>query len=179
MIFIPKIIENVRELLINEAKRQISENGYDSVTIRSIAKGCGLGLGTFYNYFKSKDMLIATFLLEEWQEPIRRVCIRSDTERDPAALVSLIYSELTGFIENNSTLFNSSGAVKAFYGSVGQKHKLLRSQISEPLCRVCKAEGYENAEFLSDFVSEAVLTWTVEKKDYGEVAQVINKLFSK
>ena len=64
----PKIIENVRGMLIEEAQTQITANGYDNVTIRSIAKGCGLGLGTFYNYFKSKEMLIATFLNEDWQK---------------------------------------------------------------------------------------------------------------
>lgn len=179
MIFIPKIIENVRELLINEAKRQISEAGYDSVTIRSIAKGCGLGLGTFYNYFKSKDMLIATFLLEDWQVRMDRIRRAGESERNPETLVCLMYSELAQFIENNASLFSSNGAIKAFYGTAGQKHKLLRSQVSEPLYRVCEAEGYENAKFLSEFVSEAVLTWTVEKKDYRDFAPIINKLFSK
>ena len=179
MIFIPKIIENVRELLINEAKKQIEDNGYDSVTIRSIAKGCGLGLGTFYNYFKSKDMLIATFLLEDWQKRIERIQGASESGYSSAEMVRLMYEELREFIENNTSLFSSNGAIKAFYGSVGQKHKLLRSQISEPLCKVCAAEGYENAEFLSEFVSEAVLTWTVAKKDYSDIEPIINKLFSK
>ena len=45
----PKIIENLRSRLIDEAKHQIEQNGYDSVTIRSIARECGIGLGTFYN----------------------------------------------------------------------------------------------------------------------------------
>ena len=53
MTSMPKIIENVRGMLIDEAKKQIATNGYENVTIRSIAKECGLGLGTFYNYFKS------------------------------------------------------------------------------------------------------------------------------
>ena len=53
----PKIIENVREQLIGEAKRQIAENGYAQTTIRSVAKACGLGVGTVYldvNFAKEK-----------------------------------------------------------------------------------------------------------------------------
>ena len=61
----PKIIENVRHQLLTEAKRQISERGYKSTTIRSVAAECGVAVGTVYNYFKSKDILIASFILED------------------------------------------------------------------------------------------------------------------
>ena len=50
----PKIIENVREQLLGEAKRQIAKKGYGKTTIRSVASACGFGVGTVYNYFKSK-----------------------------------------------------------------------------------------------------------------------------
>ena len=62
----PKIIENVREQLLCEAKRQIEKNGYAKTTVRSVALSCGIGVGTVYNYFKSKDMLIASFMAEDW-----------------------------------------------------------------------------------------------------------------
>ena len=62
----PKIIDNVREELLKEAKRQVNEEGYAQTTIRSVAKGCGIAIGTVYNYFPSKDMLIATFMMEDW-----------------------------------------------------------------------------------------------------------------
>lgn len=55
----PKILENIRELLLQEAKRQVFENGYSSLTIRSVAGACGIGVGTVYNYFESKDALVA------------------------------------------------------------------------------------------------------------------------
>ena len=62
----PKIIENIREKLLSEAKRQVMENGYSAMTIRSVAAACGVGTGTVYNYFPSKDMLVASFILEDW-----------------------------------------------------------------------------------------------------------------
>ena len=63
----PKIIENLREKLVCEAKRQVEELGYANLTIRSVAAVCGVGVGTVYNYFSSKDSLVAAFLLEDWQ----------------------------------------------------------------------------------------------------------------
>ena len=71
----PKIIENLESRLMEEAKRQIEESGYGAVTIRSVAKGCGVGVGTVYNYFPSKDDLVASFMLADWKE-----CLAAITE---------------------------------------------------------------------------------------------------
>ena len=59
----PKIIENLQEKLIHEARRQVQQKGYGSLTIRSVATACGVGVGTVYNYFASKDALVAAFIL--------------------------------------------------------------------------------------------------------------------
>ena len=50
----PKIIENIREKLLEEARRQVMDQGYSTMTIRSVASVCGVGVGTVYNYFESK-----------------------------------------------------------------------------------------------------------------------------
>ena len=86
----PKIIENVRELLLDTAKEQIRKQGYAKTTIRSVASACGLGVGTVYNYFKSKDMLIASFMLEDWQECLLEIKSRVTSDRE--CIVSLLTS---------------------------------------------------------------------------------------
>ncbi len=175
----PKIIENVRGMLLDEAKRQIEREGYENVTIRSIAKGCSLGLGTFYNYFKSKDMLIATFLLEDWQKRIANINEKSKETKIPIEIVEYIHTELKEFMESNKGIFTSPEAIKSFNNSVSGYHKVLRGQIAEPILNVCRAAEYENCEFLSQFVAESVLTWTVAKKSFDELSPILNKLFIK
>ncbi len=175
----PKIIENAREMLLADAKRRISENGYESLTVRELAKSCGLGLGTVYNYFPSKEMLIATLLLEEWTEIIAAIEAESISASDPMDVVRLLVCGIRRFMEQNEGLFHSDEAIRAFRGSVGTRHAMLRSQISSPILRILAEQDYENAEALSEFVGEAILHWTVEGKDYGDLSPIISKLFTK
>lgn len=171
----PKIIENAKERLIAEARRQIDEVGYDAVTVRSIVRGCGLGLGTFYNYFPSKDMLIATFLLDDWRKCLARVSELSEAEgSEPMAIVGALYSELSGFMERFSAIFRSAEAIKVFKSaSDGERHAMLRDQITEPIER---SLGGSADKFLSRFIAESVLTWAVSGTDYSEVEPLISRL---
>lgn len=173
----PKIIENVRGTLIEETKNQIIVNGYENVTIRSIAKGCGLGLGTFYNYFKSKDILIATFLLDDWKTRIAQISEKHANEADPMLVVRALYTEVCDFIKVYSNIFTSPSAIKSFSATSSNYHKFVRNQVAEPIRTSCVLAGIKNPDFLSLFVAEAVITWTVAKKDYAEIAEIIGKLF--
>lgn len=175
----PKIIENVRGRIIEEAQKQIAENGYENVTIRSIAKECGLGLGTFYNYFKSKDMLIATFLLEDWQTRIAKVKKQHLNEVDPMAVIRTLHLEINDFIESHRNIFSSPTAIKSFNMSSSEYHKFVRNQVAEPIYSACVSAEFDNPEFLSLFVAESIVTWTVAKKDFDEIASIVSKLFVK
>ena len=173
----PKIIENVRGMLIEEAQTQITANGYDNVTIRSIAKGCGLGLGTFYNYFKSKEMLIATFLNEDWQKRMSVIKENHKDETNPMVVVRTLYDNMTDFIKIYNNIFTSPSAIKTFSFAAPGYHKYVREQVAMPIYNSCVLAGIENAEFLSIFVAESLVTWTVAKRDFEEIAAIISKLF--
>ena len=89
----PKIIENLRQRLIEEARRQVNECGYAAMTIRSVAAGCGVGIGTVYNYFTSKDTLVASFMLEDWQKSIHLIRATSQESLDASEVFRCIYCQ--------------------------------------------------------------------------------------
>jgi AcrR family transcriptional regulator len=167
----PKIIENVREQLLCVAKKQIEERGYANTTIRSVAGECGLAVGTVYNYFKSKDMLIATFVVEDWNSYLSD--IRSAKFSDPQQTLHNIYDALIHFSEKHKSLFSDPEAAKVYSAVFSERHKTLRGQISEIVAPLCHAE---NGEFTAEFVAESLLTWTVAGKDFDSIFNILKKI---
>lgn len=167
----PKIIENLEEKLILEARRQIAESGYAATTIRSVAKGCGVGVGTVYNYFPSKDALIATYLLSDWRDTMAVVEAVSTYSQEPKAVCLCIYDQLQQFCRRHAAVFRDEAAAAEFSGAFSQYHSMLRSQLAAPLRKFCKTD------FTADFISEALLTWTTAGKSFDDIYGMIEKLF--
>lgn len=168
----PKIIENLREQLLNEAKKQISEYGYAKTTVRSVAGACGVGVGTVYNYFESKDMLIATFMAEDWQKGMDEIS-NADIS-DPRVLLLKVYNMLADFADTHRKLFSDSDATKVFYTVFAERHKMLRDQIAALILPICRES--ETPEFLSEFIAEALVTWITSGRSFEEIYNVIKKL---
>lgn len=170
----PKIIEGVREQLLSVAREQIRTQGYKKATIRSVAGACGLGVGTVYNYFPSKDMLVASFMLEDWQKCLSRMM--SISSKEASAVITAVYTSLSDYIESYGTLFSDEDAVKAFSLALFERHGLLRSQIAGIIRPVCESVQTKDKDFLAEFTAEALISWTVEGKPLEELLPLINML---
>ena len=167
----PKIIENLEERLLQEARRQIAESGYGATTIRSVAKGCGVGVGTVYNYFPSKDALLASYMLEDWKTCVAAINVVAAYSDTPAPVVRCICDQLISFSDKHQKLFRDEGAAASFAGSFSHYHSLLRAQLSLPLQKFCRTG------FAADFIAEALLTWTMAGKTFDELYGMIAPLF--
>ena len=167
----PKIIENLESKLTEEAKKQIEQVGYGAMTIRSVAKACGVGVGTVYNYFSSKEDLIATYLLEDWKQCITAINAVSTYSDHPREAAFCIYDQLVSFSLRHQSIFRDEAARESFTGSFSKYHTLLRSQLAEPLRKFCESD------FAPEFIAEGLLTWTVAGKSFDEIHEIIKKLF--
>ena len=167
----PKIIENLSDRLIAEARQQLEQSGYGAVTIRSIAKGCGVGVGTVYNYFPSKEALIATYLLEDWKGCVSTVESVSRGAETAEPVLRCIYDQLTGFARRHSAVFRDEAAAAGFAGSFSQYHDLLRSQLAGPLEKFC------GGKFAAQFAAESLLTWSMAGKSFEQIYEIMQKLF--
>lgn len=166
----PKIIENLDRRLLAEARKQIEESGYSAVTIRSVAKGCGVGVGTVYNYFSSKDQLIASFMAADWKLCLDTITGISENAADPMPVLRCIYDQLRIFAKQHHSIIRDQGAAAGFAGSFGKYHALLRSQLAGPLRKFC------DRDFTADFIAESMLVWTMNGKEFEQLYEIIKKL---
>lgn len=167
----PKIIINAREEILKEAKRQLLENGYSATTIRSVAKATGIATGTVYNYFPSKDMLLASFMMEDWKEELSSVTYNSGDKRE---IIQGIYNAIISFSNKYENLFKDKEALKAFNSSLGDKHPILISQLAS-LVMYAMADK-DDKEFISSFIAESLLSCAMRGTDFDRIYGIIEKL---
>lgn len=167
----PKIIENLESKLIEEAQKQLEQHGYGSLTIRSVAKACGVGVGTVYNYFPSKDVLLATYLLADWNDCVADIKRISEEAQSPLPVIRSMFDNLLAFAQRHRAIFQDEAAAAAFAGSFSRYHGLLRSQLAAPIRKYC------SSDFASEFIAESLLTWAMSGKSFDDIYGMIDKLF--
>lgn len=166
----PKIIENLPHKLAEEARRQIEESGFSAMTVRSVAKGCGVGVGTVYNYFPSKEALVATFMLDDWNSCVAYIQQCSEHADTLEPVLSAIHSNLRLFMEKFGSIFQDEGAAASYSNALSKYHSILRGQLASPIRKFCRDD------FTAEFIAEAMLTWTVAGKDFDELKSILLRI---
>ena len=173
----PKIIANIREKLLEEAKKQVLEQGYAAMTIRSVASACGVGVGTVYNYFESKDMLIASFMLEDWLWCKRSISQKCENADNPKEALRSVYEGLCSFRKKYEVLFSDKDARANSIYEIQNRHTMLRNALAEPLYVHCQNQKKADAGFLAEFLAESILAWTNAGKSFEEISSILLQLF--
>lgn len=159
----PKIIADPKEKLLSVARLQIETKGYAATTMRSVARACGISVGTVYNCFPSKEALVAAYMLNDWQSCMAAVTAAENAASSAKPVAQCIYEQLRLYASRHSSLFNDGAALSVFSGAFGQYHSMLRAQLAKPLRRFCASD------FAADFVAEALITWTMAGKEFDEI----------
>lgn len=59
-----------RETILRTARRLFAENGYDATLTRDIARAAGIASGTLFNYFPTKEAIVASLASEAIAEAL-------------------------------------------------------------------------------------------------------------
>ena len=85
--FSEREIEVIKEKLLRAAEKLFAEQGFSKTNVAELAKAAGIGKGTFYMFYKSKDELLWDLhqaIHAEWEERFTKVLGRMAKEPQEA-----------------------------------------------------------------------------------------------
>ena len=174
----PKLIENIRERAISEAREILIRDGYAALTIRGIARSLGIGIGTIYNYFSSKEYLAAGVMLEDWQE------LTKDFEAlhagQPAgSVVADLFSLVRTFTRRYDPAwleYEQSGGSRSM---VHQYHGMLAEQFAGYIRQALPSGQQEREPYLALFLAEITIRFGSDLSiSYEMISPAVQKLLS-
>ena len=173
----PKLIENVRTRALEAAKNELLVSDYNGFTIRSVAKRCGIAVGTLYNYFPSKDMLAAAVMLQDWTKAL--AVMRQSATRSQNILDGLqtIYEEIERFASVYRNVWSQYSLTSQFASDYSDRHQLLLNQLAAIIHDLLANFQADEDQVLDRFVAENLLMAAVNQTPYQPLAVLLNRLF--
>ncbi len=172
----PKAIENAKELILQTSEKLLFQVGYKGFTIRKVAKSCGIATGTIFNYFASKEKLIATIMLKDWEDILDNIQKECSVATDIATGVSAIYNGIESFSKKYEPIWmDYSGNI---IGLFGKHHVILRQQIVDILNSLLLRLNRKKPLPVIAIYAEAILASSVQKDiDLPALLQFTSLLF--
>ena len=93
-----------KQALKQAAYEIFSKKGYKSTSISEIAKRAGMAVGSFYNYYDSKEDIFLDVHIEE-NKRIRQAMIdKIDWDKDAVEVIGQIFSQTRNLVSSNKIL---------------------------------------------------------------------------
>lgn len=155
----PKVIEQLYDKIIDVTKEELEVVGYDNLKLRNIANKCNIAVGTIYNYFKSKEYLVAIILSEEWNSSIIELKHGFSNSCELKDVIKLIYLTVEKFYFKYKKVFDTyTRSDESFSNNYKSYHVILRKQIIELIVYGLEINKYHYDDAALPIVSEIILT---------------------
>lgn len=155
----PKILENVRECLLSEARTMLLEKNYTEINIRDISKRCGIGIGTFYNYFATKELLVSEIFRSDWRLVSHAIAEAESNNETFKEKCRTIYLALDQFIQNYSDVFFELSKSSGHHRPCQEvnKYDIIYSQMTGLILKEIEA-GHLHTQLTPDQLSRLLIS---------------------
>ena len=141
-------MDNKKTQIYDSGKELFSLNGFKDTNVSDITKKAGVAVGTFYNYYSSKEKLFMDIFLDE-NVKLKKSCLQSiDLNNSPLEVVRQMLGLNVQGMKANPILrewYNRSVFIRI--------EQIYREE-----------NGLENFDFLYDSFYEIILKWQEEGK---------------
>lgn len=150
--------------IFNSARDLFYSKGFKDTNVSEIAKLAGIGVGTFYNYYSSKEKLFLEVYTKENENQKNHLLGSMNFNDDPVALI-------TKMVAQNASDMNSNLILKEWY------NKELFSKLEQQFYEQGGIESFD--EFTRSGRIELIKKWKVEGKIRADLDDdMINAIFN-
>lgn len=134
--------------IFNCGKELFCSKGFKDTSVSDITKMAGIGVGTFYNYYASKEKLFLDIFMDENQKLKKRIIESIDLDGEPAEIMKEIMSQ-------NLSGMNANPILKEWYN---------RDVFSKLEQHYLEENGNSNIDFLYNNFADLIKKWQAEGK---------------
>jgi AcrR family transcriptional regulator len=175
--------EQVREALLDAADRYLAESGYKRMTMEELAREVGIGKGTIYLHFPSKEELVLAHI----DRLVSRVCDRLrelGTGEDAAqvrlsrALVDRVMYRFDNVQHYRQSLYDVLAAVRPALLERRKTHFAMEAELVEAILRDGRSRGefeFRDAAAVAQAMivgTNALLPYSLTSEELGKRAEV-------
>ena len=149
-----------RKAILDAAARVFSEKGFRETSVADIMNTADLGIGTFYNYFQSKDEILMCLLGELVQEVDAELGALRGKDCTASELLAAACRTAARFLDENRfvlPLFLSASEHSAMPEGTEQAHRMGTpgfKSVFETILRQGQASGEFRADVPVDLIAE-------------------------
>lgn len=175
----PKILPNLHEEILMAGRDLLGESGYEEFSMRAVAARCGIGVGTLYNYYPSKQHLVAGILRSEWDIHLRRMAQAAKQDKPELERLEAVFSELVAFMGGKHSVFVAQMPDKIDFDEVRgalARRAAVRQQIIDVVGSILCERPDGERELLSDAIARLFLSYSA---DGGQRPAAIRSILTK
>lgn len=173
-----------KEEIITYCKEIVKEKGIHAISIRSVAEKCGISVGAVYNYFSSKNELLAATIGSVWAD-IFHHSEQSFEFNDFIDCLVALFKSIEAGKKLYPTFFTNQTLIMAFdEKNMNEKMmqnfwfhiktSLVETLAKDPKVRKGLFDDHLTAERFVDYIIELFLyTLTDEKNDHESLLQFV------
>jgi len=144
--------QTIRELsrakIVETALELFAQHGYEATSVRMIAHAAGIAQGLLYNYFASKEALLAT-VVQQSMADVRESFVRAEDGTDPHRQIERLIRAAFATVQRKRTFWKLIYGVRmqgAVVASLGDVLIAGSTEIRTTIERYCRTAGLGQPE---------------------------------
>ncbi len=175
----PKAIDDLYNTILRESRPILIRHGYEQLTIRNVARICGVAVGTVYRYFDSKDALVSEILHSDWAPVMDRMRLAAEAADTPIDGLRAFSESIRDFTKEYAKAWAEYRTIYRYSPALTQAHESFVQDIASVIHPMMLRFIPDYNPVVSDFIARTVLMASPEPEStFNGLLPVFEKLCS-